>query len=46
MIGIVFIIGLSTGMFAGSVLFYIFYYDEIKAVREFNKRQERYKRMV
>lgn len=46
MLGMVFIIGLTTGMFASSVLFYIFYYEDIKAVREFNKRQEKYKRMI
>ena len=42
----VFILGLTTGLVAGLILFYIVFYEDMKAVKEFNERQERYRRMV
>ena len=43
---LVFIIGLCTGLLAGLILFFIFDYDDRKARKEFEERQERYKRMI
>ena len=43
---LIFLIGLTTGLLAGVILFYIIYYDELKAAREFNERQEQYKKMI
>lgn len=43
---IAFILGLITGMIACLILFYILYYNDIKAVRDFYKRQEDYKRRI
>ena len=43
---ICFIIGLATGLLASSILFYIIFYEDIKAVKEFNERQEHYRRMI
>ena len=41
----VFILGLITGLVAGLILFYILFYEDMKAVKEFNERQEKYKKM-
>lgn len=41
-----FLIGLFTGLCAGLILFYILFYDDIRAVKEFNERQGKYKRMI
>ena len=43
---ICFLIGLTTGIIASGILFYIIFYEDIKAVKEFNERQERYRRMI
>lgn len=43
---LVFILGLITGMLASLILFSIIYYDEIKASKDFEERQEQYKRMI
>ena len=43
---IVFILGLTTGICASSILFYILFYEDMKAVKEFNRRQERYRKMI
>ena len=43
---IVFILGLLTGIIASSILFYILFYEDMKAVKEFNNRQERYRKMI
>ena len=40
-----FIFGLINGMFASLILFLIFYWEEIKASKEFDERQEKYKKM-
>lgn len=42
----VFILGLITGLFTGLILFLIFYWDEVKGNKEFDERQERYKKMI
>lgn len=42
---IVFFIGLLAGILAGIVLFYTIFYEDMKAVEEFNERQEKYKKM-
>ena len=42
----VFILGLTTGLVAGLILFYIVFYEDMKSVKEFNERQERYRRML
>ena len=42
----VFILGLITGMFASLILFLIIYREDIKPKEEFNKRQEKYKKMI
>ena len=41
-----FLIGLATGLCAGSIIFYIIFHSDIKAVKEFNERQEMYKRRI
>ena len=43
---LVFLIGLLTGMIAGGILFYLIYWDDFQAVKEFNKRQDQYRRMI
>jgi len=43
---IVFLLGLTTGILTAVILFYIFYYEDIKAVKEFNERQEHYRKMI
>lgn len=43
---LIFLIGLTTGTVAGLILFYIIFREDMKAVEEFNERQERYKRMI
>ena len=45
-IEMVFLLGLTTGIFAGVILFFIIFYEEIKAVKEFNERQEKYRKMI
>lgn len=42
---LVFIMGLTVGLVAGLILFYILFREDFKALDEFNKRQERYRRM-
>lgn len=41
-----FLIGLTTGSIAGLILVYILFGEDLKALDEFEKRQERYKRMI
>lgn len=41
-----FLIGVITGLCAGLILFYILYRDDLKALDEFEKRQERYRKMI
>jgi len=41
-----FLIGLITGLCAGLILFYILFYEDLKALKEFNERQERYRKMI
>ena len=41
-----FILGLTTGIVAGLILFYFIFRDDFRAVEEFNKRQEDYKRRI
>lgn len=43
---LVFLLGLTSGLSAGIILFYILFYDDIRAVKKFNERQEKYKRMI
>ena len=43
---LVFLMGLSVGLLASIILFLIFYRKEIKAMKEFDERQEQYKRMI
>lgn len=38
---ICFILGLTTGLVAGSILFYFIFYEDIKEVKEFDERHER-----
>lgn len=45
-IGIIFLLGLTTGLVAGLILFYILFHDDLKALDKFDKRQERYRRMI
>lgn len=42
---LVFIIGLGTGLLAGLILFFICEYEDRKARKEFDERQEKYKKM-
>lgn len=46
MIQLAFLIGFGTGIFVCTVLFFIIFYEDIKAVREFNDRQEKYRKMI
>ena len=43
---IFFLLGLITGLLAGLILFLIIYSDDLKALEEFEDRQERYRRMI
>ena len=43
---LVFIMGLTTGLCAGLILFYFLFWDDFKALDEFRKRQEKYRRMI
>lgn len=42
----VFLLGLFTGMFASVILFLIIYREDLKAEKEFDKRQEKYKKLI
>ena len=42
----VFVLGLLTGLSSFLILFLLFYREDFKAWREFNKRQEYYKKMI
>ena len=46
MIEIVFLMGLFTGVLAGLILVLFFYREEKKAEKEFDERQEKYKKMI
>ena len=41
-----FLIGLAAGLTAGAILFLIIFYEDFKAVKEFNERQEQYKKGI
>ena len=41
-----FLIGVATGFAAGGSLFYFLYWDDFQAVKEFNRRQEKYRKMI
>lgn len=41
-----FILGLTTGIVTGLILFYILFRDDLKAMDEFEERQERYRKMI
>jgi len=43
---VLFFIGVIIGIIAGILICYAILYKEIKAVKEFNKRQERYRKMI
>ena len=43
---LVFILGLIVGLSAALILFFISSYEDKKAEKEFDERQERYKRMI
>ena len=43
---IVFILGLCTGLITGLILFYILFHDDLKALDEFEERQEKYRKMI
>ena len=43
---LIFIFGLITGVIAGLILFYILFHDDLKALDDFDERQERYKKMI
>lgn len=43
---LVFILGLIVGLSAALILFFIYSYEDKKAEKEFNERQERYKKMI
>lgn len=43
---LVFILGLTTGLVASLILFYFIFYEDLKALDEFEKRMEKYKRMI
>lgn len=43
---LIFLMGLFTGLVAGLILFYILFYDDLKSVKEFNKRQKKYRKMI
>ena len=42
----IFSLGLITGIVAGLILFYFIFRDDFKAVDEFNRRQEDYKKRL
>lgn len=42
----VFLLGLLTGLATGLILFYILFHEDLKALDEFEERQEKYKRMI
>ena len=43
---LIFISGLITGLLAGLILFYFLFHDDLKALDDFDERQEKYKRMI
>lgn len=43
---LIFIFGLIIGVIAGLILFYILFHDDLKALDDFDERQERYKKMI
>ena len=42
----IFLLGLITGLTAALILFYILDYEDRKSKKEFDERQERYKKMI
>ena len=45
MLELIFISGLITGLLAGLILFYFLFHDDLKALDDFDERQEKYKKM-
>lgn len=43
---IAFFIGLICGIIAGLILFYTIFYEDMKAVEDFNKRQDHYRKWL
>ena len=43
---IIFLTGLFTGLVAGLILFYFLFHDDLKALDDFDERQERYRKMI
>ena len=43
---LVFLLGLISGYVASLILFYLLFGEDLKALDEFEKRQESYKRML
>ena len=43
---IAFLLGLTVGLVAGLILFYFLFYEDLKALDEFEERQERYRKMI
>lgn len=42
----IFLLGLITGIIAGLILFYFLFHDDLKALDDFEERQNKYKRMI
>lgn len=43
---LVFILGLTTGLVAGLILFYLLFGEDLKALDDFEERQQKYKKMI
>ena len=43
---IAFLLGLTVGTVAGLILFYLIFHEDLKALDEFEERQERYRKMI
>lgn len=43
---IVFFLGLMLGVITGIILFYTIFYEDMHSVKEFNKRQEHYRKWL
>ena len=43
---LVFLFGLIVGLLAALILFYFLFHDDLKALDDFDERQERYRKMI
>lgn len=43
---LIFLTGLCTGLLAGLILFYFLFHDDLRALDDFDERQERYRKMI